>query len=98
MSEFLLAIDAGTSSIRAIVFDALGGAVATAQQEFTQHYPQPGWVEQDADEIWATTLAVVRRVLAEARLDAAQIAAVGIANQRETTVLWDGAATSRSAH
>ena len=91
MSEFLLASDAGTSSIRAIVFDALGGAVATAQQEFTQHYPQPGWVEQDADEIWATTLAVVRRVLAEARLDAAQIAAVGIANQRETTVLWERA-------
>ena len=91
MSEHLLSIDAGTTSIRAIVFDAAGRALATAQQEFTQHFPQPGWVEQDADEIWATTLVVVRRVLTEAQLGAAQIAAVGIANQRETTVLWERA-------
>ena len=89
MSEFLLAIDAGTTSIRAILFDRDGRARATAQQEFTQHFPQPGWVEQDADEIWATTLIVVRRVLAEAAIDAARIAAVGLANQRETTVLWE---------
>ncbi|MBL0028333.1 MAG: glycerol kinase GlpK [Rhodanobacteraceae bacterium] len=89
MSEYLLSIDAGTTSIRAIVFDALGRAVATAQQEFMQHYPRPGWVEQDADEIWATTLAVVRRVFAEAALDATRIIAVGITNQRETTVLWE---------
>ena len=89
MSEFLLAIDAGTTSIRAILVDRDGRARATAQQEFTQHFPQPGWVEQDADEIWATTLIVVRRVLAEAAIDAARIAAVGLANQRETTVLWE---------
>ncbi len=91
MSEFLLAIDAGTTSIRAIVFDVAGRNVATAQQEFTQHFPQPGWVEQDAEEIWATTCAVVRRVLAEAAIDATRIAALGLANQRETTVLWERA-------
>ena len=91
MSEFLLAIDAGTTSIRAILFDRDGRACATAQQEFTQHFPQPGWAEQDADEIWATTLIVIRRVLAEAMIDAARIAAVGLTNQRETTVLWERA-------
>jgi glycerol kinase len=91
MSEFLLAIDAGTTSIRAILFDRGGRSVATAQQEFTQHFPQPGRVEQDADEIWGTTLVVIRRVLAEAAIDAARIAAAGLANQRETTVLWERA-------
>ncbi len=90
-SPLLLSIDAGTTSIRAIVFDLAGRAVATAQQEFGQHYPQAGWVEQDAEEIWATTLAVVRRVLLEGGISADRIAAVGIANQRETTVLWERA-------
>ena len=97
MSEFLLAIDAGTTSIRAILFDRSGRAQATAQQEFTQHFPQPGWVEQDADEIWATTLAVLRRVLVEAAIDASRIGAVGLTNQRETTVLWD-LASGRPIH
>ena len=90
-SPLLLSIDAGTTSIRAIVFDAAGRAVAAAQQEFGQHYPQAGWVEQDAGEIWATALAVVRRVLLEGGVSAARIAALGIANQRETTVLWERA-------
>lgn len=97
MSEFLLAIDAGTTSIRAILFDRGGRALTTSQQEFTQHFPRPGWVEQDADEIWATTCVVVRRVLSEANIDARRIAAVGLTNQRETTVLWERA-TGRPIH
>ena len=88
---FLLALDQGTTSSRAIVFDAAGQAVASAQQEFRQHYPQPGWVEHDADEIWTTQRDCVRLALARAGLAAADIAALGIANQRETTVLWERA-------
>ena len=86
--EHLLALDQGTSSSRAIVFHASGRVVAVAQREFTQHFPQPGWVEHDADEIWATQFAVAQEALVRARLTAADIAAIGITNQRETTVLW----------
>jgi glycerol kinase len=86
--EHLLALDQGTSSSRAIVFHASGRVVAVAQREFTQHFPQPGWVEHDADEIWATQFAVAQEALVRARLSAADIAAIGITNQRETTVLW----------
>ncbi len=87
----LLALDQGTSSSRAIVFDASGKALALAQQEFHQSYPQPGWVEHDALEIWRTQLDCARRALASAGLAAQDVAAIGIANQRETTVLWDRA-------
>jgi glycerol kinase len=97
MSEFLLAIDAGTTSIRAVLFEREGRPLASAQQEFVQHFPRPGWVEQDADEIWTTTLTVVRRVLAETGIDPVRVAAVGLANQRETTVLWERA-TGRPIH
>jgi glycerol kinase len=86
--EHLLALDQGTSSCRAIVFHRSGAAVAVAQREFTQHFPQPGWVEHDADEIWATQLAVGHEALARAGLKAQDIAAIGITNQRETTLLW----------
>ncbi|HTP74198.1 MAG TPA: glycerol kinase GlpK [Burkholderiaceae bacterium] len=86
--EHLLALDQGTSSSRAIVFHASGRVVAMAQREFRQIYPQPGWVEHDADEIWDTQLAVGREALAKANLQAADIAALGITNQRETTVVW----------
>ncbi len=86
--DHLLALDQGTSSSRAIVFHASGRVVALAQREFTQHFPQPGWVEHDADEIWATQFAVAQEALVRARLTAADIAAIGITNQRETTVLW----------
>ena len=86
--EHLLALDQGTSSSRAIVFHASGRVVAVAQREFTQHFPQPGWVEHEADEIWATQFAVAQEALVRARLSAADIAAIGITNQRETTVLW----------
>ena len=85
----LLALDQGTSSSRAIVFDESGTALALAQQEFHQSYPQPGWVEHNALEIWRTQLDCARRALASAGLAARDVAAIGIANQRETTVLWD---------
>ncbi len=91
MSEgrHVLAIDQGTTSSRAIVFDAEGGILATAQKELSQHYPADGWVEHDAEEIWRDTLATCREALARAGLGAEAIAAIGITNQRETTVLWD---------
>ncbi|MEI7612189.1 MAG: glycerol kinase GlpK [Betaproteobacteria bacterium] len=88
---FVLALDQGTTSSRAILFDRSSRVCGVAQQEFTQHYPQPGWVEHDATEIWQTQLSVARRVLRENAIAASQIAALGITNQRETTVLWDRA-------
>ncbi len=91
---FVLALDQGTTSSRAILFDRAGAVCAAAQQEYTQHYPQPGWVEHDADEIWETQLAVAQRVLRENNVSAGQIAALGIANQRETTLLWDRASSA----
>lgn len=87
--QFILALDQGTSSARAILFDRAGGIHGVAQQEIAQHYPQPGWVEHDADEIWQAQLAVARNVLRDNGVAAMQIAAIGITNQRETTVLWD---------
>jgi glycerol kinase len=89
--SLVLALDQGTTSSRAILFDRAGTVCAAAQQEYTQYYPQPGWVEHDASEIWETQLAVARRVLRENNVSPRQIAALGIANQRETTVLWDRA-------
>jgi glycerol kinase len=86
---YLLAFDQGTSSSRSIVFDTRTGAiVALAQQELTQHYPQPGWVEHDPMEIWATQLQTARDALAKAGLQAGDILAAGITNQRETTIVW----------
>jgi glycerol kinase len=87
--SYLLALDQGTSSSRSIVFDTDGRIVALAQRELTQHFPRPGWVEHDADEIWATQLATAREALASAKLQARDIAAIGITNQRETTLLWN---------
>jgi glycerol kinase len=86
---YLLALDQGTSSSRSIVFDAQGRPVAQAQQEITQIYPQPGWVEHDPQEIWRTQLATAREVLLKAGIQANEVHAVGITNQRETTVVWD---------
>lgn len=85
----LLALDQGTSSSRSIVFDEAGRIVAMAQREFRQRYPRPGWVEHDPHEIWATQLDTARQALHAAGLSARDIAAIGIANQRETTLLWD---------
>jgi glycerol kinase len=89
MTEYILALDQGTTSSRSILFDAQGVPVATAQREFTQHFPRSGWVEHDAEEIWATQVATIAEVLARARVAPDAIAAIGITNQRETTVLWD---------
>ena len=89
--SFVLALDQGTTSSRAIVFDAAGVTQAVAQKEFTQIFPQPGWVEHDAEEIWATQVAVAGEAIARAGLQARDIAAIGIANQRETTVVWERA-------
>ena len=91
MTTHVLALDQGTTSSRSILFDARGDVVAVAQREFTQHFPRSGWVEHDAQEIWATQAATIAEVLARARLTAADVAAIGITNQRETTVLWDRA-------
>jgi glycerol kinase len=85
----ILALDQGTTSSRALVFDSAGCIVAMAQRELPQHYPQPGWVEHDAQRIWTDTVDCVREVLMRAALSPADIAAVGITNQRETVVLWD---------
>ncbi|VTU24362.1 glycerol kinase GlpK [Variovorax sp. RA8] len=86
---YLLALDQGTSSSRSIVFDREGRIVALAQKELTQFYPQPGWVEHDPMEIWRSQLATAHEVLAKAKLEASDIHAIGITNQRETTVLWN---------
>ncbi len=88
---YILAIDQGTTSSRAILFDAQMQRVGTAQHEFTQHFPQEGWVEHDAEEIWDSVLTVCREVMQTAGVSAAQIAGIGITNQRETTVIWDRA-------
>jgi len=89
MSQFILALDQGTTSSRAILFDHAGHIRGSAQQEFRQIFSQPGWVEHNADEIWQSQLAVARQVLRENQVDATELAAIGITNQRETTVLWD---------
>jgi len=88
-ADHILAIDEGTTSTRALLFDRQARLVSVAQQELSQHYPHPGWVEHDAEEIWAGTLEVVRGAIEKAGLDTARIAAIGITNQRETTVVWD---------
>ncbi|MBS0541453.1 MAG: glycerol kinase GlpK [Proteobacteria bacterium] len=88
-TKHVLAIDQGTTSTRAIVFDAQGCPVATAQKELPQIFPKPGWVEHDAEEIWRATVEVCRGALAKAKLEAKDLAGIGITNQRETTVVWD---------
>jgi glycerol kinase len=88
-ASHLLALDQGTTSSRAILFNLRGEVVSVAQQEFTQHFPKPGWVEHDADEIWRTQMATARSAMRRAKLKASDIAAIGITNQRETAVIWD---------
>jgi glycerol kinase len=97
MPRHILVIDQGTTSTRSIVFDAAVAPVATAQQEFTQIYPRPGWVEHDPEEIWSSVLTTARQALAEAGLAAVDIAALGITNQRETVLVWDRR-TGRAIH
>ena len=87
--QYVLALDQGTTSSRAILFDKSGNVTDISQKEFTQIFPQPGWVEHNPEEIWETQLFVVREVLQQTGVSANQIAAIGITNQRETTVIWD---------
>jgi glycerol kinase len=87
--DYILAIDQGTTSSRAIVFNHDSATVGEAQQEFTQHYPRPGWVEHDANEIWDVTLGVMRQALEDAGVQPGDIDSIGITNQRETVVMWD---------
>lgn len=89
MNKYILALDQGTTSSRAIVFNHSGRPVASAQKEFTQIYPKPGWVEHDAEEIWSTQAGVATEVLASAGLKSSDVAGIGITNQRETTVVWN---------
>ncbi len=89
MSEYIMALDAGTTSNRAILFDHNGRIVSVAQREFTQYYPQPGWVEHDAGEIWSTMLGVAVEAMAKVGASAEDVAGIGITNQRETTIVWD---------
>ena len=87
--KYILALDEGTTSCRAILFDRSGEAISVCQQEFTQFFPRPGWVEHDAEEIWNAQLAVARCAIEKAGASCEDIAAIGITNQRETTVVWD---------
>jgi len=89
MGNYILALDQGTTSSRAILFDRAQNILAVSQKEFTQYYPREGWVEHDAMEIWSSQYAVMMEVVAQSGVDAGDLAAIGITNQRETTVLWD---------
>jgi glycerol kinase len=89
MKQFILSLDQGTTSSRAIVFDHNGLPSAVAQKEFTQYYPKPGWVEHDPEEIWSTQAGVALEAITKAGLESKNIAAIGITNQRETTIVWN---------
>src|SRR5687767_1697709 len=89
--SFILSIDQGTTSTRAVVYDETGKGRGSAQQEFTQHFPKPGWVEHDAEEIWQTVAAVVPKAIQQAGITPKDLAGIGLTNQRETVVIWDRA-------
>ena len=89
MAKYVMALDAGTTSNRCILFNEKGEMCSVAQKEFTQYFPQPGWVEHDAHEIWQTQLSVARAAMNKIGAKAEDIAAIGITNQRETTIVWD---------
>ncbi|MEN0001545.1 MAG: FGGY family carbohydrate kinase, partial [Pseudomonadota bacterium] len=89
MGNYILAIDQGTTSSRAIIFDTDQSIVASAQQEFTQYFPKSGWVEHDLEEIWDSVVTTCRKAIADASINAADIAAIGITNQRETVAVWE---------
>ena len=89
MAKYVMALDAGTTSNRCILFNEKGEMCSVAQREFTQYFPKPGWVEHDADEIWASMLGVAVEAMNMINAEAEDIAAIGITNQRETTIVWD---------
>ncbi len=88
-SHYILALDQGTTSSRSMVFDKQGNIISVAQKEFKQIFPQPGWVEHDAEEIWSTQFGTMAEAVAKADINMKQIAGIGITNQRETTVVWE---------
>ena len=99
MAKYVMALDAGTTSNRCILFNAAGDICSVAQKEFTQYFPKPGWVEHEANEIWITQLQVAQQAMANIGASCTDIAAIGITNQRETTILWNketGEAVSRA--
>ena len=87
--NYVMALDAGTTSNRCILFDEKGEMCSVAQKEFTQYFPKPGWVEHDANEIWDTQLLVCRQAMEKLNITYEDIAGIGITNQRETTIVWD---------
>ncbi|MDR1876995.1 MAG: glycerol kinase, partial [Flavobacteriaceae bacterium] len=87
--KFILALDQGTTSSRAILFNHGGGIVSVAQKDYTQHFPKPGWVEHDPEEIWSSQISVAAEVIAKKGISGLEIAAIGITNQRETAIVWD---------
>ena len=89
--SFILSIDQGTTSTRAVVYDETGKSRGSAQQEFTQHFPKPGWVEHDAEEIWQTVVSVVPKAIQAAGIAPRDLAGIGLTNQRETVVIWERA-------
>ncbi len=89
MKDYILAIDQGTSSSRAIIFDSEGKPTESAQEEFSQHFPKDGWVEHEPEDIWQTVLRTVKRVLKKTDFSNSKIRTIGITNQRETTLIWD---------
>ena len=89
MGRYVMALDAGTTSNRCILFNKKGEMCSVAQREFTQYFPKPGWVEHDADEIWSSMLGVAVEAMNKLNITPDQVAAIGITNQRETTIIWD---------
>ena len=89
MAKYVMALDAGTTSNRCILFNEKGEICSVAQKEFTQYFPKPGWVEHDANEIWSTQLGVAVEAMSKIGASSEDIAAIGITNQRETTIVWD---------
>ena len=98
MEKYILAIDQGTTSSRAIIFDKQGKIQSVSQQEFTQYFPRPGWVEHDAEEIWSSEYSVITDAIAKMGVDAANLSAIGITNQRETTIVWDAVTGKPVSH
>ena len=98
MEKYILAIDQGTTSSRAIIFDKQGKIQSVSQQEFTQYFPRPGWVEHDAEEIWSSEYSVITDAIAKLGVDAASLSAIGITNQRETTIVWDAVTGKPVSH
>ena len=98
MKKYLMALDQGTTSSRCILFDEHGTVIASANREFPQYFPEAGYVEHDAEEIWSSQLAVAKEALKKAGLAAGQIAGIGITNQRETTIVWEKATGKPICH